>query len=143
MNPDLTLDFTKVNSTSCDVASFANGSISVDPDDTNTPASGTYSYQWYTGSVASGTPLGGVTTTDFEQTDLAPGVYSVVVTNTTTGCSTSRQATISKDETVDPIVVSNATTKVTSCTTTTGSLTVSAELNFVAITTSYYNEYRV
>ncbi|MEQ6121313.1 FG-GAP-like repeat-containing protein, partial [Reichenbachiella sp. MALMAid0571] len=139
--PDLTLDFTKINSTSCNVASFANGSISVDPDNTDAPASGAYSYQWYTGSVATGTPLGGATTTGFEKTGLAPGVYSVKVTNTTTGCSASRQATISQDETVNPTIDSYATGKVTSCMTPDGTITVTGLLGGAAINPSDYTWY--
>ncbi|MFY0655096.1 MAG: SprB repeat-containing protein, partial [Cyclobacteriaceae bacterium] len=140
-NPDLSTDLVKENSTSCDITSFANGSITLDPDGTGSPADGTYSYQWYTGSVATGTPLGGLTTTDFSQTGLAPGIYSVVVNNTTTGCSSSLQTTISQDETTDPDELSFAIGQTTSCNPFDGSITAAAELDGVAIDPVDYTWY--
>ncbi len=136
--PDLATDIVVVNSTSCNVSTFANGSMTVDPDGTGSPNDGTYSYQWYTGSVAGGTPLAGATNA---QTGLAPGVYSVQVTNTTTGCESSIQRTITQEETVDPEIASFTTGTVTSCTTPDGTATANAVLDGVAVNPTDYNWY--
>ncbi|MCX2746134.1 gliding motility-associated C-terminal domain-containing protein [Mangrovivirga sp. M17] len=79
-----TIDITPTDPTSCD-PSNPNGQLSA-----SVPEAGTYTYEWYQGSPISTDPLTFGSSSFFagSTTDpnLAPGVYTVVVTNTATNC---------------------------------------------------------
>ncbi|MEQ8416609.1 MAG: hypothetical protein RIB71_19160, partial [Imperialibacter sp.] len=126
---------TLVNSLSCDQTNFPNGSITVTPDGTGTPMVG-YTYVWYNApltGIGAATPLA---STSNALTSVGPGVYSVVVTKTSSGCTSQREITVTGSPSGNPdisTVISGITaTDVTTCNPINGSLT--ANLAVGAIT---------
>ncbi|QCK15549.1 gliding motility-associated C-terminal domain-containing protein [Mangrovivirga cuniculi] len=115
-----TIDITPTDPTSCDPSS-PNGQLSA-----TVLEAGSYTYEWYEGSPITTDPLsfgsGSIFTGNTTNPDLAAGVYTVVVTNTTTNCvqyaSQSLRATTAPEITVSP-------TDLTGCINDNGELDVS------------------
>ncbi|MEQ9384571.1 MAG: SprB repeat-containing protein, partial [Imperialibacter sp.] len=125
-----------VNSLSCDQTNFPNGSITVTPDGTGTPMVG-YTYVWYNApltGIGAATPLA---STSNALTSVGPGVYSVVVTKTSSGCTSQREITVTGSPSGNPdisTVISGITpTDVTTCNPgTNGSLTANLAVGAIA-----------
>ncbi|MEQ9287667.1 MAG: gliding motility-associated C-terminal domain-containing protein, partial [Cyclobacteriaceae bacterium] len=90
--------------TNCDPA-IPNGTMTVSADGSTDPA--LYSFEWYEGALpVSGNPADVISNTA-EVTDLAAGIYSVVVTDLTTGCSNEESFRMA-DDIDNPILISTS-----------------------------------
>ena len=97
--------------TNCDV-SIPNGSMTVSGDGSTDLA--LYSFEWYEGALpVSGLPAD-VISNDSEATGLAEGIYSVVVTDLTTGCS-SEESFLMADDIDNPILISTSSEANNNC----------------------------
>lgn len=126
------------NNTSCDV-SFPNGAASAS---VQSPiGTHTYAFAWFKGQNT--LPVNAVPSTSSgttsTATNLAQGIYTVKLTDNTTGCSSKKEVTI--DFTVvTPSLILAAIGDLTNCTTPNGSVTVNVTLGSPSdYTFSWYN----
>ncbi len=123
---------TIANQTSCDMA-LPNGSVLAD-----VGAQTGLTVEWYTGQNTLPVNLiAGATTTSLD--NLSPGVYTVKVTDPTTSCSATAEATVSF-AVVTPSIIIGAIADFTSCNDPDGSITVNVTLDTPAdYTFSWYD----